>query len=262
VPKFLVQRWSADDCRTVEDFVADEEPLAIEVRYGRIDDRKRTPATTTMRTPGHDADLAVGWLFTERHIRIAADAIGIVQVEANLIRVDLHPDVEIQPDRFARAGYASSACGLCGKTLLDRWDDDLPKLAPAPTVTAAFVSALPAKLATRQTLFRDTGGVHAAASFSADGELRAVREDVGRHNALDKLLGAALGNDDLAGPIVLTTARAGFELVQKCAVAGIPVLIAVGAPTSLAVETARRVGLTLIGFLRGHRFNVYSGRSI
>jgi len=259
MPTFPVQRWSAEGCETVEDHVAEEEPLAVELRHGPVAERKRSPATTTMRTPGHDADLAVGWLYTERHIGMAADVIGIVQVEPNLIRVDLHPEVEIDLARFARAGYASSACGLCGKTLLDVWEDDLPKLAATPHMTWELVTALPAKLAAMQPQFHQTGGVHAAATFSAAGELRAVREDVGRHNALDKLLGAALIDDDLAGPIVLTTARAGFELVQKCAVAGIPVLIAVGAPTSLAVQTARRVGMTLIGFLRGDRFNVYAG---
>ena len=180
-----------------------------------------------------------------------------VAVEANILRVDLHPDVTVDEVRLRRHGAMSSACGLCGKTSLDAIEAECATPAGGPTIAAALLHALPAKLRDRQDLFRRTGGLHAAAFVGPDGEIVAVREDVGRHNAVDKLLGAGLAGGPFPA-VIFVSGRAGLELVQKAAVVGVPIFAAVGAPSSLAVELARRVGTTLVGFVRADRFNIYS----
>ena len=254
---FDIVEVSAAGWRARPDALVGEEPLLIELRHGPPRDRRRTPLAVTLRTPGDDTDLATGMLVTEGIVKSPREILAIAAVEANVVRVDLHPDVVIDEARLRRHGVVSSACGLCGKTSLDAIEAECATLPAGPTVAAGFLHALPAKLRARQELFRRTGALHAAASVGLDGELVTVREDVGRHNAVDKLLGAGFA----AGPyprVLFVSGRAGLELVQKAAVVGVPIFAAVGAPSSLAVELARRVGMTLVGFVSAERFNLYS----
>jgi FdhD protein len=246
------------------DTLAAEEPLEIRVS-GR-------PLTITMRTPGDDFDLARGFLVSEgllggkddiAAIRYCAGAIADGTNTYNILDVLLADGVPLPDPSLERNFYTTSSCGLCGKASLEavrtssRWRVDQDSL----RLTAATVSALPDKLRAAQRVFDRTGGLHAAALFDADGESWCVREDVGRHNAVDKVIGWALdaGRLPLSGTILMVSGRASFELVQKAVMAGIPALAAVSAPSSLAVDLAREMGLTLIGFVRGSSMNIYSG---
>jgi FdhD protein len=231
-----------------EDRVAVEEPLEI-----RVDGE---PLAVTMRTPGHDEELALGFLYGEglidgpRRAGLTEDlAANIVEVEGPLLR-----------DPGARRFYTTSSCGVCGKGALEEVAVAAPAAAPGPVLTRALLAALPEHL--RQPAFARTGGLHATGIFAADGELLIVREDVGRHNAMDKAIGRALldGLLPLHERILCVSGRLSFELVQKAAVAGAPVLVGVGAPSSLAIELAVDRGMTLCGFARGgQRVNVYAG---
>jgi FdhD protein len=231
----------------VRDEVAVEEPLEI-----RVDGR---PLAVTMRTPGHDEELALGFLYGEglidgpREVGLTEDlAANIVEVEGPLLR-----------DPGVRRFYTTSSCGVCGKGALEEVAVYAPSLPEGPTVARELLAALPERL--RQPSFERTGGLHATGLFSAAGELRLVREDVGRHNAMDKVIGAALrdGGVPLSESILCVSGRLAFELVQKAAVAGAPILVGVGAPTSLAIELAAERNMTLAGFARGDRVNVYAG---
>jgi FdhD protein len=229
------------------DDVAVEEPLEI-----RIGGR---PVAVTMRTPGHDEELALGFCLSEglepRSAALPAD------LAANTIDVEA-PGVD--PERLRRSFYTTSSCGVCGKGALEAVAVDAPRVSSDLRVGAGLVSGLPDRLREAQRAFAATGGLHATGLFDPDGELLCVREDVGRHNAMDKVLGFALGAGllPLARSILCVSGRLSFELVQKAAVAGCPVLVAVGAPSSLAVELAADRGITLCGFVRGRRVNVYS----
>jgi FdhD protein len=250
------------------DQVAAEEPMELRLLAGA---QRRTVAVT-MRTPGGDFELAAGFLFAEgvlttrdqiRQITYCTDPGVDADQHYNIVQVSLRggelPDLAVLERYF----YATSACGVCGRASLEalrlRGCRPLP---PGPTLTPALLAGLAAKLSAAQGLFRTTGGLHAAALFDQGGTLLALREDVGRHNALDKLIGWAFLEDrlPLTDDVVMVSGRASFELVQKCLVAGAPVLCAVSAPSSLAVDVAREFGMTLVGFLRGERFNVYAGR--
>ena len=251
------------------DQVATEEPLEIRLVQGG---RTRTVAVT-MRTPGEDEELALGFLFAEgvigrrEEVRragpcnapSAAEAAGC----ANIVEVELAEGVpEPELAGLERHFFSTSACGVCGKAGLDALRLRVPAAIPAgPEIPAEIVAALPARLREAQGLFALTGGLHAAALFDSAGRLLAAREDVGRHNALDKLVGWAFreGRLPLHGHAVLVSGRSSYEILQKCLAAGVPVVCAVSAPSSLAVELAERFGITLVGFLRGDRFNVYSG---
>jgi FdhD protein len=231
----------------IRDEVAVEEPLEI-----RVDG---TALAVTMRTPGHDEELALGFLFGEglidgpREAGPTADFAGnTVEVEGPLLR-----------DPGARRFYTTSSCGVCGKGALEEVAVHAPAVAPGPHVERALLAGLPDRL--RQPAFERTGGLHATGLFAADGSLELVREDVGRHNAMDKVIGRALldGHLPLTGSILCVSGRIAFELVQKAAVAGAPILVGVGAPTSLAIALAADRGMTLAGFARGGRVNVYSG---
>jgi FdhD protein len=234
----------------------------MEIRVDEPGGEQRTLAVT-MRTPGHDFELAAGFLFTEGLID-PGDLRGVRYCDVpreeqhyNVVTVAVGRPL---PDLAARAFYTTSSCGVCGKASLEALDVQCAPVAPGPEVAPEVLTALPEELRRVQRVFDRTGGLHAAALFDAGGKLLSSREDVGRHNAVDKIVGAELmaGNLPLAGRILLVSGRASFEIVQKAAVAGIPIVCAVSAPSSLAVDAARRFGMTLVGFLREQRFNVYS----
>jgi FdhD protein len=250
----------AGERRRHSDRLATEEPM--EIRVDEPGGEQRTLAIT-MRTPGHDFELAAGFLLTEG--LIGPDDLRGVRY-CDVPREEQHYNVVTVavgrplPDLAERSFYTTSSCGVCGKASLDALDVQCAPVAPGPEVAPAVLTALPEELRRVQRVFDRTGGLHAAALFDAGGKLLTSREDVGRHNAVDKVVGAALmaGELPLAGRILLVSGRASFEIVQKAAVAGIPIVCAVSAPSSLAVDAARRFGITLAGFLRGDRFNVYS----
>jgi FdhD protein len=232
-----------------EDRLAVEEPLEIRVG-GR-------PIAVTMRTPGHDEELAVGFCLTEGLRPTGARPPD--DLAANVVEVDA-PGADL--DRVQRSFYTSSSCGVCGKGALEAVAVEAPRIESDVTVPFEIVSALPDRLREAQATFALTGGLHATGLFSAAGDILCVREDVGRHNAMDKVLGWALGEGlvPLAGSILCVSGRLSFELVQKASVAGCPVLVGVGAPSSLAVELADDRGITLVGFVREGRGTVYAGR--
>jgi len=236
-----------------QDLVAVEEPLQI--RLGESD------VAITMRTPGHDRELALGFLYTEGMLA-SLDQIEDVRVdEAGAVMVSLVAG--LVPDIDARRFYVTSSCGICGKASIDALAASGCAMMPAgqPKLAADLVPHFPTRLREAQAIFEHTGGLHAAGLFNTAGELLYLREDVGRHNAVDKLIGAAFleGRLPLADRVLMLSGRISFELVQKAVTTGIPIVIAVGAPSSLAIETALRFGVTLIGFVRGGHFNVYAG---
>lgn len=247
----------SDDATTLrDDAVAIEEPLEIRV-CGRA-------VSVTMRTPGHDEALALGFLLTEGIIKSHADVVEatIRGGRSNTVDITLTDEAALGLPKLARSFYVASSCGICGKTSADAvrtahgvdLDDDM-------TLEAALVVDLPRRLREHQDVFDTTGGLHAAGLFDAVGGAICVREDVGRHNAVDKIVGHAFLAKQLPlrGHVLVVSGRASFELVQKAAMANIPVLVAVGAPSSLAIDLAEDVNMTLIGFVRGNRFNVYAG---
>ena len=248
---------------TRPDTVAAEEPL--EIRLGG------TPLAVTMRTPGHDFDLVHGFLATEGVITGREDVAGLRYCDSvdadgrntyNVVDVDLAPTVPIPATGLERNFYTSSSCGVCGKASIDaiRTKTSYDVAGDELRLQLEVLLGLPDRLRAAQEVFEKTGGLHAAGLFTADGELVAVREDVGRHNAVDKVIGDGVreGRLPLTGHVLMVSGRTSFELTQKAAMAGIPVLAAVSAPSSLAVELAREVGITLVGFLRGDGCNVYT----
>jgi FdhD protein len=252
--------------RERSDRLAGEEPLEIRAAGPG---QEAVRVAVTMRTPGNDFELAAGFLHSE----------GLLSSRLELAEIKYCTDVELgeqaynvvtvhlrrpfAADLVQRNFGVTSACGVCGKASIDSIEVASEPLPEGPVIAAAVIGELPDRLREAQRTFERTGGLHATGLFTADGELTLVREDVGRHNALDKVIGNRLlaGATPLGGSIALVSGRASFELVQKAAVAGIPVLCAVGAPSSLAVDAARRLGLTLAGFVRDGRFNVYAGAS-
>jgi FdhD protein len=230
-----------------EDVVAVEEPL--EIRIGG------EPVAVTMRTPGHDEELALGFALSEglrpTGARLPDD------LAANAVELDA---ADFDPERLRRSFYTSSSCGVCGKGALEAVAVEAPRVESDLRVAATLVASLPDRLREAQPAFEATGGLHATGLFDERGALLCLREDVGRHNAMDKVIGWAFGEGllPLARAVLCVSGRLSFELVQKAAVAGCPVLVAVGAPSSLAVELARDRGVTLCGFVRGGRLNVYS----
>ena len=249
----------AADCR---DWLAVEEPLEIRLNYSSKGRRQGKIVSITMRTPGQDRELAAGLLFAEGIVRTPGEISGIY-ADANQILVELSENVEPDLPRLERRFFASSSCGVCGKAAIESLDldgMDVPAT-DSPVMRQEILCRLPDALRERQAVFAQTGGLHAAALFSTAGELLDVREDVGRHNALDKLIGAAFLENrlPLSRCVLLLSGRVSFELMQKAVAAGIPVVAAVGAPSSLAVDVARRFQMTLVGFLSASRFNIYSG---
>jgi len=244
---------------TRTDQLATEEPMEIRAGGARQDP---VPVAVTMRTPGNDFELAAGFLFTEGLVGPAdVDRISYCEVdgdqEFNVVTVRTRSDVDVSR---ARRFYATSSCGICGKASLDQVEVRCAPLGPGPVVARSVISSLPDALAERQRVFATTGGLHAAGLFHPSGELKAVREDVGRHNAVDKLIGAAmLGRTlPLSDSVLMVSGRVSFEILQKAAVAGIPIVCAVSAPSTLAVSAGERLGVTVVGFVRNGSFNVYS----
>jgi FdhD protein len=234
----------------VADHVAVEEPLTVQVNGATI--------TTTMRTPGHDLELALGWLVSEGVIRTPGDVVGAIACDENTVEVRLTPGVAAPTPRLT---MQSSACGLCGAdSITDVVGRRGAASLPHAHVSSDVISTLPERLRDAQSAFDRTGGLHAAGLFTHEGDAVCVREDVGRHNAVDKVIGWALQREALPASqwLLQVSGRASFELTQKAVMAGVPVLAAVSAPSTLAVDLARESGLTLVGFSRGDSFNCYS----
>lgn len=245
--------------RRQQDQLVREEPLEIRVRGRSV--------AVTMRTPGHDEELAAGFLLSEGLVQQRSDVIGIApclqgSAPQNTLNVFLSPKVSVNFEQLTRHVFASSSCGLCGKTSIAAIHQHFPPIETPITVSAKALLGLPERLRVAQSAFQQTGGLHAAAICSATGRLLLVREDVGRHNAVDKVIGRGLLDDRLPfnAHILLVSGRASFEIVQKALAARIPVIAAISAPSSLAVEFAEQSGQTLVGFLRDGRFNVYTGK--
>jgi FdhD protein len=256
--------------RRTNDAVAVEEPLEIRAVTLQDGEQLTESLAVTMRTPGKDFELAAGFLYTEGILR-RPDDIDRIQYSAecpsddllNIVDVRLRPGVAIDTSRSARTFYMTSSCGVCGKASLDairtRGVPRMPR--DRPRIQGSEVTRLPERLRATQAVFEETGGLHAAGLFDDSGRLHGTREDIGRHNAVDKLIGREVLEDrlPLTNRGLVVSGRASFEILQKAAVAGIPLVVAVGAPSSLAVSTAKEFGMTLVGFARGDSFNVYSG---
>lgn len=250
------------------DVLAVEEPLEIKIEFLGASARESQSVSITMRTPGHDFELAIGFLLTEGLIR-NADEIRNIQAQENLVRVELQDDVEFDFAKLQRHFYTTSSCGVCGKASLDAvrvQSQYLPDLLEkqnheGPLFKSELIGHLPHLLREAQTLFETTGGLHASALFNSNGDVLALREDVGRHNALDKLIGDAVLHRQLplADVLLMLSGRVSFELVQKATMAGVQIIAAVGAPSSLAYELAKEFNITLIGFVKSERFNIYHG---
>lgn len=256
-----VSEWDDGNLRRKEDYLAAEEPLEI-----RVD---AEPLSVTMRTPGHDRELAAGFLFTEGIVQRRAQIISIEENagdrdanRANVVRVKLAPESAPDTEKLRRNFFAASSCGICGKASIDSVRSrTLEPPNPNFRLNPDVLVRLPEALRESQAVFGRTGGLHAAGLFDADGKLLVLREDIGRHNAVDKAIGWALLDDriPLADAVMLVSGRGGFEIVQKAIAAGIPIVASVSAPSSLAVQLARELRLTFIGFLRGRRFVIYAG---
>jgi FdhD protein len=260
-----VRALAVSEGATVErpDILAAEEPMEIRVEGAG---QPAVAVAVTMRTPGGDFELATGFLFTEGLISGNGDVRRVSYCEDlepeeqyyNVVTVELTRSFDA--DAVRRNFYASSSCGICGKATLDDVEVHCEPIAPGPEVDGATIGQMPDALRSSQRVFEQTGGLHAAGLFSAEGELLSLREDVGRHNAVDKIVGERLlaGDLPLSERVLQVSGRIGFEIVQKAARAGIPIISAVGAPSSLAVSAAERLGMTLVGFVRDARFNVYT----
>jgi FdhD protein len=267
--KLPVIKITDDEVDKTTDALAVEEPLEIRLEYGADENRQIKNVSVTMRTPGNDAELATGFLFTEGIIKHQSDVLSAqhcfiagAEDKENVIQVNLEEGATPDLKNTDRNFYTTSSCGVCGKGSIEsiKTVSAYQNKTNDNQVSVDILYFLPAILQKHQEVFADTGGLHASALFDAAGELIMVREDVGRHNALDKLIGAALNEKmlPLDKHILLLSGRASFELIQKAAMAGINIITAVGAPSSLAVQLAEEFNITLIGFLRGKRFNIYT----
>jgi FdhD protein len=252
-----VVRCGAEKAKRLTDALAREEPLEIRVRQRSI--------AVTMRTPGHDRELAAGFLLSEGIIKGVGDIAEIApcihsETPENVLNVFLSPTVEVDFERLTRHVFASSSCGLCGKASIEAVHQQFSPVTADVKISREVLAALPERMRAAQQNFAATGGLHAAAIFDVDGNLLVLREDIGRHNAVDKVLGHGLLTNRLPfdSQVLLVSGRASFEIVQKALAARIPILCAISAPSSLAVEFARENGQTLVGFLRGETLNIYS----
>ena len=256
------------------DLVVVEEPLEIRLGYGAANNRQQKSISVTMRTPtGHDFELAMGFLFTENIISHFDQILSIhyctdnkQHQQENIVRVELHPSVQLDFQKLERFSYTTSSCGICGKASIEAIQHQCSTpIVSSLTISSPFIYQLPNIVEEKQVFFKHTGGSHVAALVNVknvdSGDLLLVREDIGRHNALDKVIGAAFQQNmlPLANTLLFMSSRASFELIQKAVMASISIIVCVGAPSSLAIETARSFGITLIGFSRENSFNVYCG---
>ena len=260
-----IQRISDGILTAMNDQVAVEEPLEIQLDYSTSTGFMQKNIAVTMRTPGNDEELAAGFLFSEGVIQNngSIKEIRSFSADENRVLISLRENVKPILQNVERNFYSTSSCGICGKASIDaiRLTSVFKEENNSLSVNATVLHGLQDTLRKQQLIFENTGGIHASALFTLDGNFMMLREDVGRHNALDKIIGAALLNDQLPlnNCILLLSGRASFELLQKASMAGIKIVVAVGAPSSLAVELAKETGITLIGFLRNDRLNIYAG---
>ena len=270
ISHIFIEKISSSGRVEVKDVLASEEPLEIRLAYFKGNEVLQKALSVTMRTPGNDVDLALGFLLSEGIIREKSDVIKTQYLahkseasRENRLLVGLSRGLEFDFKKLERHFYTSSSCGVCGKASIEAVETkcELQLTHNQPIINKKIIGLLPNILRDSQNLFDKTGGIHAAGLFDAEGNLLLLREDVGRHNAVDKVIGAAMQKDlfPLSNYILQVSGRTSFELVQKTLMAGIPVLSAVGAPSSLAVDLARENGMTLLGFVRGDRINIYAG---
>lgn len=266
VEHISIQKISGSEINEAEDKVAVEEPLEIQLAYSSPTGRMQKNIAVTMRTPGNDKELAAGFLFTEGVIKNneVIEEIKQSHADENQVLVILKENVQPVLANTARNFYSTSSCGVCGKASIEAIRIASPYGAVKDTITinSSLLYSLQDTVKKQQQVFEETGGIHASALFDVDGNFLMLREDVGRHNALDKIIGAVLMNNQLPlnNCILFLSGRASFELLQKAAMAGIRIVAAVGAPSSLAVEIAKEQNITLVGFLKSNRFNIYSGK--
>jgi FdhD protein len=267
---FEISKWRDEVFEQLPDLVVREEPFEIRIGYGPENDRQQLSLAVVMRTPGNDEELTLGFLTSEGIIHDLRDVLSCKpcrdektnELSENIYRVELAPHVEIEAIDHQRRFFASSSCGICGKGSIEQVNALCKNVSISEglTVSAEMVSSFFHKLKDDQLLFKHTGGLHASVLIDREGKTLATREDAGRHNALDKIIGFAQLKQwlPLSECILLVSGRSGFEIVQKAAVAGISIIVGLGAPSSLAVELARDMGITLIGFLKEDKFNIYA----
>ncbi len=273
VASVTVKKFSGQGTEETKDLLAVEEPMEIRIVYGKKNSRVKKSISVTMRTPGQDFELALGFLFTEGIIRKKTDVRLIRYCEKeegkenfeNIVHLELDENVEPDILKLERHFYTSSSCGICGKSSIEAVDTIIDKkIVPAKetfSISPEEIIALHGKVREQQVVFGHTGGLHAAALIDSSGKIIFLREDIGRHNALDKIIGAAFQTEQVpaSSSILFLSGRSSFELLQKAIMAGIPCVASVGAPSSLAVSLAKEFNVTLIGFVRDNRFNVYCG---
>lgn len=278
ITEVSVEKYRESIARTEKELVAIEEPLEIRIRYWKDHNLHEGGLSMTMRTPGQDQIMVLGFLYAEGVISSWQDVVSIEETKItgrdkpfpSILTVELNEGISFDLEALERNFLSTSSCGICGRTsvttkIATTRSHALNTPAKLPVVRPSTILSLPERLHQAQTLFQHTGGIHASGLFDLEGRLIFAMEDVGRHNAMDKLIGQALRSDTtfpLSDSIVLFSGRVSYELVQKAIAAGIPIIAAVGAPSSLAVEMAQQHGITLIGFLRDARFNVYTGEAV
>lgn len=263
---FTIQTFKEGQIENKDDILVVEEPLEMRIRYGDLMNRKEMNLAITMRTPGYDFELVRGFLFTEGIIQSAQDIISIKycintkqEEENNIVKIELVESIQLNEHLFKRNFYMSSSCGVCGKSSIESVMENCRlKIIQHKKFKASLLLQLPELLRNEQISFKYTGGLHASALFNEDGKIIVLREDVGRHNALDKIIGASL-EQNLQDFGLILSGRVSFELMQKAAMAGIQLVCAIGAPSSLAVEMAQEFNISLIGFLKQDKMNVYTG---
>lgn len=255
-----------------EDLVVTEEPLEIIIGYGPKNERAQTSLAITMRTPGHDFDLVVGFLFSEGIITQVTDISSIRHCEnvkspeeyGNVVKIEIQPEVNFSKNHLSRNFFINSSCGVCGKTSIESINIEQSYFKNNDSqfqISSEIILKLSENLFAQQTIFSNTGGLHAAGLFDTTGSLLMVKEDIGRHNALDKLVGWQLMQKNYpTEKILFLSGRVGFELVQKAIVSQFPIIAAVGAPSSLAVDLANEFNITLVGFVKNNGFNIYAGK--
>ena len=264
-------RFSDGKLKPSDDLVVVEEPMEIRLGYGSMNNRIEESIAITMRTPGNDFELAVGFLFSEGIIHNKKDILSVKycftgtqnQEDKNIVRVELIPELEIDLSKQKRNFFAHSGCGICGKASIDAVYNTINHKMIDSDIKLTIKSLLqiPVKTLKHQVNFNNTGGIHSASIFDSNDNMISIKEDVGRHNAVDKVLGHFLLSDDqdLSDKILFLSGRMGFELVQKASMAHIPIVVSVGAPTSLSVKLGKELGMTLVGFTRENKFNIYCG---